>query len=282
MKKRMGSVLLLLGLLLITIFNENKRIKADVIWEPEDDFYREHTDECTYVNRSYTSNGEKGYIIVYRSPIQNKKIDALINGSTLHVSFSYDKDGEIWGVINYDKKGDDTVEPAYAGGTTGWVRLEELNVVYDEISFREDHTGQIQSYSGDFDTYEIKEQIYIWTYPGSGEALNKIDKTTWDNKENAPNLSECYTDEDGREWGYVGYYYGMGGWICISDPENEKLPIKQHAKEEEFTPVEPPKDILKSQEQEERLEEGILIGIVAGVVIITALLLLRLRKKTEV
>ena len=43
-------------------------VRADVIWEPEDSFYKKHSEECVYVNRLYTANGPDGEVILYKSP----------------------------------------------------------------------------------------------------------------------------------------------------------------------------------------------------------------------
>ena len=35
---------------------------ADVIYQPDDDFYNSHAGDCEYLNRDYYANGESGYM----------------------------------------------------------------------------------------------------------------------------------------------------------------------------------------------------------------------------
>ena len=44
---------------------------ADVIYEPEDDFFQKHRDECYYENRVYIASGENGYAAVMKNPKSN-------------------------------------------------------------------------------------------------------------------------------------------------------------------------------------------------------------------
>ena len=64
-------------------------VKADVIWEPMDDFYEEHREECRYVNRNFTANGPDGEVIVYKSPENPTVVDTWENGFSAYISFVY-------------------------------------------------------------------------------------------------------------------------------------------------------------------------------------------------
>lgn len=49
---------LLCGLLTVCLLSA--AALADVIWEPDDDFYRQHSEDCEYLGRSYYVNGPEG------------------------------------------------------------------------------------------------------------------------------------------------------------------------------------------------------------------------------
>ena len=81
--------------------------------------------------------------------------------------------------------------------------------------------------------------------------------------------------------GYVGYYYSMKGWICIDDPENKEVTTGKDVKEEKSNivkPVVPPKDILTNQKKEFTSTEVLLTVLVAGVLLLTSLLIIKLKK----
>lgn len=173
-------------------------VKADVIWEPEDSFYQKHASECTYVNRLFTAKGPDGKVIVYQSPEMPIVVETWENGSREWISYTYqDGDGIVWG---------------YCGG---WMPMAYMEVVYDTISFEEEYADQIMGESGDLDSRYLGEEIYYWGYPGAenGDILTVGDQYT-------PSYSGVFTDEEGRKWGKVGYYFGRRNvWVCIDWPE---------------------------------------------------------------
>lgn len=199
-----GGMVLMFSLLLWLV---PETARADLIWEPDDDFYRKHYAECEHVGREFTANGENGRVIFYETPNSDKVIMECTNGSNFFVSFTYqDKKGSSWGVVKIDEK-------------TGWTPMNQLVVVYDNISFCAEHEGEFKEYNGEFTDYKTEASVLFWSYPGSGVInfkQNKIEKDI--------SFSYTYTDEDGQLWGYVQYYLVAKGWICISDSMNENIP----------------------------------------------------------
>ncbi|MDE7184669.1 MAG: hypothetical protein K2O40_09405 [Lachnospiraceae bacterium] len=176
-------------------------VRADIIWEPDDNFYNRHAAECTYVNRMFTANGPDGVVIVYQSPESPQIITQLDNGSQTQISFTYQSpDGILWGIFeNADQ--------------TGWLPMDYMNVVYDSISFVEDYADEIVAEDGVLDTLYQDKDIYLWKYPGS-EASDMIQTNRF-----LPSYESVYHDEQNRRWGNVGYYLGMRNvWICLDDP----------------------------------------------------------------
>lgn len=178
-------------------------VRADVIWEPEDSFYEQHSSQCTHVNRRFTANGPDGRVILYKSPESAKVIDTWENGHQVSISFTYeDSNGILWGI--YDD----------GSGQTGWMPMEYMEVVYDHISFAEDHGSEIVEQSGVLEEKYRGGDVCCWEYPGAEEFF--IDPM---NMQDLPKYSSVYTDEKGYTWGYIGYYYGRRNfWICIDRP----------------------------------------------------------------
>ena len=187
---------------------------GDVIWEPRDSFYEKVREDCDYVNRTYFANGEKGYVTVYKSPESSRAVTDVENGGDIHIQFTYkDKSGRDWGVTEFSN----------GSRYSGWVLMDELIARYDHISFCDDHESEFTDYDGSFDPEDYGDKITVWKYPGSGVITGTLYKD--DLNEYKPEFSFMYTDDDGRKWAYIGYYMGRRGWVCLTDPESESLPI---------------------------------------------------------
>ena len=172
--------------------------KADVLFEPDDSFYHAHASDCTYVGRQYIANGPDGKVIVYESPQSPEAVDTWQNGQQETIYFTYDQEGVAWGV----------------GQDGGWVPMEYLQVVYDNISFMEEHETEIKSQSGSLESLPKGTQIYFWKYPGS--------QVTYEGsiEDNPISYDKVYADSEGKNWGYINYYYGHREvWVCIDQPE---------------------------------------------------------------
>ena len=116
----------------------------------------------------------------------------------------------------------DTVTETYNsdGAITGWIRMDDLALVYDHISFDEEHGKEFVPYNGDYDALRNAKDVIFWTYPGSGENVSTEDKISEEFR-----IEHTYTDTAGRQWGYVEYYFGYRSfWVCISDPSDPNLP----------------------------------------------------------
>lgn len=227
--------------------------RADVIWEPEDPFYtterweKERRDDFVLNGRSYFANGEEGYIYVTENPENQTVTDALQNGTVVFVSFTYETDdGTQWGVIQYERGQDGQVTPNYGGNDpeaevfTGWIRMEDIALIYDSTAFREDHAEELVPADGT-ETVELEGEgdMNYWTYPGSG-----VVSGTTSYVDDKLKFQDIYTDEDGLEWGYVNYYYGQkDSWVCLSDPTSISLPVRSVVPENVIAPKEIPEDL---------------------------------------
>jgi hypothetical protein len=127
---------------------------ADLIWTPDNRFYEEHAEECENMGRSFSSNGAGGHTTMYTSPEAGRKVGTVENGTMLSVSFSYkDKNGDTWGVVYIDSK-------------TGWIRMSDLELIYDNVSFMKDYGDEILPDLEEFDDMIYDDDVPIWSYPG--------------------------------------------------------------------------------------------------------------------
>ncbi len=196
----MLSLVLVMGLAL--------PVSADIIWEPQDNFYESHREECEYEGRRYQMAGYVDAVTLYSKPGGSAQ-KTVPNGQSGTVQFIWQGEDQAWGYLCF--VGEDQAE--------GWVPMADLTLIYDNQQFQEDHASEIQN----VDPVKVNfTQAILYSYPG-GPAGSVLEEA----KEYQP-FSEMftliYTDEDGLRWGYVGYYMGRrNSWICLDDPMNENL-----------------------------------------------------------
>ena len=240
---------------------------ADLIWEPDDDFYSSHRDQCDYLGRSYYVNGPQGGTALWRKEPGGGHVRVLENGTRLYISFTYtDQAGTVWGVTEY-------------GGGTGWVDMEDLLLIYDNQSFTEEHEAEFSPYDDSFRELCTSEdrRVIIWTYPGSGEINCDFDALSQDYSALQPDVT--WTDGEGRVWGRIGYYMAARGWVCLSDPGNDALPVTERTYD-----LYPVGDLSRIGQAPAAFRPAGLFLVCLGVAAvcgITAVLLFRMRKKNH-
>lgn len=221
MKKR-SAVILLTGII-IALMCPAIFVSADVLWEPNDSFYERNREKCTYLARSFYANGVGGFISLKTEPGANREVAKYENGTVLHIQFTYDHNGDTWG-IGYDP---------------GWVRMDQLLLKYDSISFDEEHGHEFYAFTSSIDPLFEHETLIFWTWPGSGEIAMAHEPLS-SNRELESNWltpPHVYRDSEDREWGYVPYFYARRStWVCISDSSNNEIPAFNAAPEPEFRP----------------------------------------------
>ena len=114
---------------------------ADVLWMPRgNNFFETH--DCAVHNRSYLANGGDGYVTVRIAPDALTQVVNLANGTRFFVVYTWeDEDGSLWG-LGY---------PSGQWEQEGWVHLADMALIYDYISFDEDHSHEYQKYDGSGD-----------------------------------------------------------------------------------------------------------------------------------
>ena len=197
LKGMLGLIVVFFGLMLCS-----QKVHADLIYEPNDNFYKRYAKDCQHVNRTYTANGPDGIVIAYKDPFTDTEVVTIKNDKEMYISYSYeDSNGINWGLCELVK-----------ASQSGWMPMEYLQVVYDYISFGEEYAEKIEVSSGRIDESYIEKEIYFWEFPGSekGYAVLLHDKT--------PEYSSVFIDELGRTWAYVSYYMGnKGKWLCLDE-----------------------------------------------------------------
>ncbi len=202
---RMMKKLTVFALVCVTALSLALPVLADVIIEPSDAFYAQHSDECEYQQpRRYIVNTEEGHAYLYVSPVSTLTVKGYPNGEQISISWLYtDKNGDEWGLISHE---------------TGWFRMSELTVVYDSVSFLEEHKHEMTEYVKGTYTLEASEEMPIpmWAYP------HKMRDSYFYSDDIAAYVQTIYTDAEGVVWGYISYYMGTRNvWVCLSDPYRE-------------------------------------------------------------
>ena len=244
--------------------------QADVIYEPFDSFYEQHRSECTYVARRFTAKGPNGNVTLYTSPKDSSVEATYVNGTVLDVSYSYQgEDGGLWACCDN-----------WEDGTTGWLPMEYLELIYDGKSFEEEHGDKFVPVEKELDVSALGDgTIYFWVYPGSKEYIQGPAGI-----ERGPSFHTGYTDEYGYEWGQCGYFMGLKGhWINLNNPTADYETLYPDVQEGS----DPPETEPYSTEQVEEIkpagnhEKLTVILAVTAVVAITAVLLVILKKKQK-
>lgn len=232
-------------------------VSADLIWTPANSFFEAHHQECSYVARMYEVGGYEGYTSVFDEP-DGTSVGTVENGKRVHIQFCWPGE-KAWGYVN-------------AGAAEGWVPMDDLSLIYDSQQFMEDHASEIRT--GDPVPVEFREAM-LYEYPNGPSRL--LMEEVEDYEPFSETFSAIFTDEQGKDWGYIGYYMGrVDAWVCLDDPMNEELSTAV---------VETPPSAAQLS-QTPSVEEGgnplLLPGVlVAGVVAVTAVLMGKLCPKKK-
>lgn len=198
---------------------------ADVLWMPRENVSYDYD---KVLNRVFFTNGGDGYVTVYTAPGSMSKVTNLANGTRFCVVYTREeKDGSLWGL-------------GYGGVSDvaeGWVPLADMALIYDHISFEEDHGQEFQKYDGSGDGLT---EACTYSYPG-GVRISNVKSMDGGAYTLAEGFRNLYTDENGLRWSYIGYYYGLRNfWVCIDDPMNENLGVETYLTEDQVRGVDSP------------------------------------------
>jgi len=196
---------------------------ADVIVEPENDFYNRNRNDIVLLERSFMVNSPTGSTSIKTAPGARREIAEVENGEIIYVSSSCLFNGEFWGLTTV------FLESGQGWTPHGWVIMDDLLVLYDYVAFAEEHFDEFYAYQGDYEELKKTGAAIVWPWPGAQAPLWTIEQLDSDNFR----VLYAYTDDAGREWGFVMYLFGSRNfWVCLSDPMNPDIPA--------FNPAPPP------------------------------------------
>ncbi len=235
-------------------------VQADVIWEPDDDFYWKHSDECDHYGRSHIINSPDGYLELLNKP-EGSVVTTAQNGEAYYIHFTY-ADGK-WGLVEFDD------------GSTVWLQMDKTVLKYDNSSFLEEYAAAFYEDDGALEemlqNLTEEDPVYEYSYPGVGKTGSYIPAKYLLEDENF-NLRNLFLDENGLVWGYVGYFMGHRGWICLSDPTNDSLPAVQRQSIELYPASVPATGALSN--------DGVVaVCMVSGVALVSLTLIFVIRRK---
>lgn len=203
-------------LMLATVFIPRYAL-ADVLVEPNNNFYYRNSGDCVRVQRYFVVSTKYGQASVRTAPGAVTEIKTIPDGQTVFIDSIYDHKGVLWGVIlnvNNDEN--------------GWVSMNQLLVIYDAISFVDEHRDEIVPFDTAMELPLDVDEIYFYTWPGSGEVTDSLKRVNYINQDlNGIYVNQfdmAYIDDQQRVWAYSEFIYGYRKvWICLSDPDNDSI-----------------------------------------------------------
>jgi hypothetical protein len=210
MKKR----ICFLAALCLCLFLSAIAANADVLpisrrREPrENAFLVKHKEQCVPLGRYFIANGANGTVSVKKEPGARRDSGTLKNGERFSVQSTCLYQNEYWGHI---------------WQRDGWVKMDQLLLPYDHVSFAKDHADKIYPYTRGPLQIIWMAKIVIWLWPGSDAERESIELPL-----TRLGISHGYKDEKGREWGFVPTAGSRGSvrrnfWICLSDLANANI-----------------------------------------------------------
>jgi hypothetical protein len=192
-------------------------VYADIIIEPDNDFFSRNKAECRYLGRNFVVDGPDGSALVKPEPGKGKETASVKNGETIYLEYSCLYKGEFWGYApSYPGR------PPGAREAGGWLKIDgQLLALYDYIAFEEENADNLIDSRGDLSEIKASGAAIAWPWPGAGFSSWTIDNLD----EDSLFVLHVYEDAQGREWGFAPYLYGSRNvWFCLSDPLNGDIP----------------------------------------------------------
>lgn len=215
---------------------------ADIIWEPskKDRFFHDHYDEM--VNASQRSYNITKDTDIYEDP-DGKIVGTVKADSEQVICYKYtDKHGVLWGGF-YDTEDYDNIL---------WIDLDDFEVIYDHISFNEEHADEIYPYDNSYSALDSDEPVTLYEYPDSEKSsIMEKHPRDWTSY-----IQALYKDET-SVWGYISYMWGEKGWVILENisvteaaGQSTTAKTEQDITENQYTTVSGERNVLAHPEQE--------------------------------
>ena len=269
MKRFFTALLALMLLCALTV-----PVLADVAYEPDDAFFRRHSGECRHENRAYYTNGAEGFVLACDAPGSGAKA-ALPNGICYHIYYTYDKNGDLWGYVEFDPDDPANFEN-WRNFVPGWVPMADMTADYDNSAFFTEHGDEYVQKDAELEI-AFQDTVYTYKYPGSGIVLEEL-HGDW--ARNPLTFTSVFVDPAGREWGNVGYYYGHRNfWVCLDDPYNAELPPDENFRAVNTVPAASAEVMTAALNGAKAPNLYVYAGAAGVIVIAAAVLVFVIRKK---
>ena len=210
-------------------------VRADII--RGNDFLNKNKDKAVivgdrYYGKRFVINSPAGYVIPKEEPGSEQGVSTAYsykgtnpgghgdkpytfegnyfifkNGEIIIITYTYLYQGKYWGVMS----------TSHSYQPPGWIPMDELLVIYDQQDFETLNKNSFYTYTGSYDAVLNAKKVVEWEWPGSDTEKRIVE----DYIAERANVLYAYKDKDGREWGKTEY---SESWICLSDPENRKIP----------------------------------------------------------
>ncbi|MDE7294272.1 MAG: hypothetical protein K2N72_07595 [Oscillospiraceae bacterium] len=201
-------------LLSLTVLCSGTVVYADIILDPSGNrFFDSNYNNCR-IEGDYRKYTALKSTYLYKSPVRRDNKQDVSEGDILVTNAYYtDKKGVVWG-YNYGSHSDKD---------SGWFKLDDTELIYDSISFVEEHESELSEYSGQLGDLDFEENVYIWKYPHSGELTLALPPEEWlpeaygtRQEQLEGDTPYVYIDSAGDEWVYVRAR--PNGWVYVPDP----------------------------------------------------------------
>ena len=273
--RRTQLTVLIVVVVTIMLISTAGRARADVMIEPDNDFWRRNTDKMVSMVHNFYANGEAGYVIFVAEPNIVRESFSVSNGEIIYITYTYTDDaGVIWGVTERNTGNADRTD-----WKSGWVKMSELQVIYDSYIFYDENKDSFLNRTFNAADYYTDGDFIVWTWPGSGVIEQVIRENLIADGELPIDVmgETIYIDSDGREWGHAAYLYGSRDvWICLTELSNNEIPAFNSAPMPELTAaVEPPPHGQASSGNARNLSSPMMVITLVSLVAMLSLVLIR-------
>jgi len=136
----------------------------------------------------------------------------FLNGEIIRVVAIYLHTGDYWGIMS----------PGHIYQPPGWVLMDDLLMIYQQDDFERENEDDFYAYTGSYDAVLSAKMLVQWEWPGSDREKRIVDiEDSFRSIHSYADVHYAYMDQDGREWGKSVY---SNKWICLTDPENRRIP----------------------------------------------------------
>ena len=214
MARKSDWVMMKIFSILILVAGLLTPVSADVIAEPQDPFYKEHAEECTYVGQYYRVIAVKGAPL-YAAPQSAEVLGQVPLGEEIWIDFTYVSEiGDVWGV--------QALEGDLAGSSV-WLNLADLQTEMNDAIFFKEHQEEIELIDDVFAPDSFSGYLCFYEYPGADSVYEYTDAESL--LESPVPVCGLFKTETEEVWLYTLNYFRHQGWFQRDQPVVEQAPL---------------------------------------------------------